>query len=306
MAKDSGKGEGQGTAKGKGKDKGRPKDRDGSRAAASGSAGAAAGATGASRLSRKAYEEALEPLEVELNRLARWLQHTGHRMVVVFEGRDTAGKGGAINAIADALNPRQCHVVALSKPSELERSQWYFQRYVPHLPAAGQIVLFDRSWYNRAGVERIMGWCTDDDYRLFLAQAPAFERMLVDDGIVLLKYWLTVDQVEQEQRLAERLEDPVKRWKLSPIDLQARERYRAYGEARDAMLEATDTRHAPWTLVDFNDQRLGRLTLIRHLLDRVPDVDVPPEAIVFPPLPEPPLREVFRGRRKPIRPFPLG
>jgi polyphosphate kinase 2 len=257
---------------------------------------------GVDRLSRKDYEARLEPLEVELNRLARWVQATGQRLLVVFEGRDTAGKGGAISAIAEVLNPRQCHVVALPKPTETERTQWYFQRYVPHLPAAGQIALFDRSWYNRAGVERVMGWCTDEAYRRFLAQAPAFEKLLVDDGILLFKYWLTVDQAQQEARFRERLEDPLKRWKLSPIDLKSREKYAEYTDARDAMLAATHTKHAPWTLVDFNDQRRGRLTLIRNLLDRISDTDVPPEVITFPPLSGEPLVERFRERPKPIRP----
>ena len=251
-------------------------------------------------LPRKDYEARLEPLEVELNRLARWIQQTGQRLLVIFEGRDTAGKGGAISAIADTLNPRQCHVVALSKPTEVERTQWYFQRYVPHLPAAGQIALFDRSWYNRAGVERVMGWCTEPEYRRVLKQAPVFEKLLVDDGVLVFKYWLTVDQAEQEVRFRERLDDPLKRWKLSPIDLKSREKYREYGEARDAMLEATHTKHAPWTLVDFNDQRAGRLALIRHLLDRIPDTEVPPESIEFPPLPGPPQRERFAGPLKPI------
>jgi polyphosphate kinase 2 len=254
----------------------------------------------ASAMPRAKYEAMLEPMAVELDRLARWLQHSGRRMLVIFEGRDTAGKGGAINAIADALNPRQCHVIALPKPSDAERTQWYFQRYVPHLPSGGQIALFDRSWYNRAGVERVMGWCTEAEHLRFLQQAPVFERMLVDDGILLFKYWLTVDQAQQESRFRERLEDPLKRWKLSPIDLKSRGKYADYGRARDAMLEATDTPHAPWTLVDFNDQRRGRLTLIRDLLDRVPDVDVPDAPIDFPPLPGEPLTETFRS----LRPIP--
>ena len=252
------------------------------------------------RLSRKDYEARLEPLQLELNELARWLQHTGRRLVVLFEGRDTAGKGGAISAISDCLSPRQCRVVALGKPGEREATQWYFQRYVPHLPAAGEIVLFDRSWYNRAGVERVMGFCTDAQARAFLKQAPRFERMLVDDGILIVKYWLTVDQVHQEERFAERLADPLKRWKLSPVDLEARTRYAEYGRARDAMLRATHTRHAPWTLVDFNDQRRGRLRLIQDLLDRVPDRRVPPELIEFPPLPHAPLREHFDGPLRPL------
>ncbi len=252
------------------------------------------------KLRRKEYMAQLEPLQVELNHLARWLRQVGRRMVVVFEGRDTAGKGGVINAIAETLNPRQCHVVALPKPNDRERTQWYFQRYVAHLPAAGEITLFDRSWYNRAGVERVMGWCSDDEYRQFLQQAPLFEKMLVDDGILLLKYWLSVDQAQQEQRFAERAVDPLKRWKLSPIDLVARQKYREYGEARDAMLRATHSVHAPWTLVDFNDQKRGRLALIRHLLEHVPDCRLPAEPLQLPPLPYAPLRERFEAGLEPV------
>jgi len=261
----------------------------------------AAGGRGADKgLAKSAYLEQLAALELELNDLARWLQHTGRRLVVVIEGRDTAGKGGVISAIADTLNPRQCHVVALPKPSERETTQWYFQRYAAHLPAAGEIVLFDRSWYNRAGVERVMGFCTEDQTAAFLKQAPVFEKLLVDDGILLLKYWLTVDQAQQEERFAERAADPLKRWKLSPIDVKAREKYADYGRARDAMLKATHTKHAPWTLVDFNDQRRGRLTLIRHLLDQIPDHEVPAAKIEFPHLDHAPLKERFSGPLKPI------
>lgn len=256
-----------------------------------------------SALSRSDYEAALEPMLLELNRVARWVQHEGRRVVILFEGRDTAGKGGVINAITSTLNPRQVHVVALSKPSEAERSQWYFQRYIAHLPAAGQIALFDRSWYNRAGVEKVMGFCTEDEHQRFLKQAPAFEKMLVDDGIVLLKYFLCVDQAQQEARFRERMDDPLKRWKLSPIDLQSREHYKAYGRARDEMLRATHTRFAPWTLVDFNDQRRGRLTLIRHLLARVPDMEVADTPIEFPALSRDPLKENFKGPIKPITPY---
>lgn len=265
--------------------------------------GAAAGGNGNGNggLGRREYEARLESMQLELDRLARWLRHRGCRMVVLFEGRDAAGKGGVIRAIEERLNPRQCRVVALPKPGEAEATQWYFQRYVEHLPAAGELVLFDRSWYNRAGVERVMGYCTDEQYRLFLKQAPVFEKLLVDDGILLFKYWLTVDQAQQEARLRERFDDPLKRWKLSPVDLQARAKYREYGKARDVMLEATHTKHAPWTLVDFNDQRRGRLTLIRHLLDRVPDVEVPPEPIEFTPLDGPPQKERFKGPLKPLR-----
>ena len=221
------------------------------------------------------YKDLLAPLQLEVTRMAEWLHDTGQRLVVLFEGRDTAGKGGAIKAVAEHLNPRQCRTVALPKPTERESTQWYFQRYATHLPAAGEMALFDRSWYNRAGVERVMGYCTQAQYAAFLDQAPQFERMLVDDGILLFKYWLCVDQAEQEKRFAERLEDPLKGWKLSPVDLEARRRYADYTRAREEMLAATHTKHAPWTLVDFNDQRRGRLTLIRDLLDRLPDVDVP-------------------------------
>ena len=190
--------------------------------------------------------------------------------------------------------------MALAKPSDRERTQWYFQRYVPHLPAAGEITLFDRSWYNRAGVEKVMGFCTPAETEAFLAQAPRFERQLVDDGILLFKYWLTVDQAEQEERFAERLEDPMKRWKLTPIDLKAREKYDEYGRARDAMLAATHKKYAPWTLVDFNDQRRGRLRLIRHLLDAIPEHAVPEVRIEFAPLGHEPLKERFKGSLKPI------
>ncbi len=253
------------------------------------------------KLGKDDYYERLAPLQLELNDLARWLQFTGKRLMVVIEGRDTAGKGGVIAAIADTLNPRQCRTVALAKPSEREQTQWYFQRYVPHLPAAGEMVLFDRSWYNRAGVERVMGFCTEDQTKAFLKQAPAFEKMLVDDGILLFKYWLTVDQAQQEERFAERLADPLKRWKLSPIDLKAREKYAEYGQARDVMLEATHSKAAPWTLVDFNDQRVGRLTMIRHLLDSIPDRKVTETLVEFPPLGHDPLREKFGGPIKPVK-----
>jgi polyphosphate kinase len=252
-------------------------------------------------LSKKDYLDRLEPLQVELNTMARWLAHTGARVVVVVEGRDTAGKGGVISAISDTLNPRQCHVVALPKPSERETTQWYFQRYVQHLPAAGEITIFDRSWYNRAGVEAVMGFCTPAQTDAFLKAAPVFERMLVDDGVLLFKYWLTVDQAKQEERFAERLADPLKRWKLSPIDLKSREKYEAYGRARDRMLEATHSKKTPWTLVDFNDQKRGRLMLIRHLLDALPDSKVPEVRVTFPPLKGPLSQEVFRGPVKPLR-----
>jgi polyphosphate kinase 2 len=254
------------------------------------------------KLKKKEYEKALEPLQVELAGMARWLQHTGKRVLVLLEGRDTAGKGGVIGAVSDHLNPRQCHTVALPKPSERESTQWYFQRYVPQLPCGGEIVLFDRSWYNRAGVEKVMGFATNAQVEAFLKQTPVFEKMLVDDGILLFKYWLCCDQEKQEERFAERLDDPLKRWKLSPIDLKAREKYRDYTDAREAMLEATHTKHAPWTLVDFNDQKHGRLTLIRDLLDRLPDTRLPPRDIDYPPLEEAPQRERY-AVLKPIAPY---
>ena len=252
-------------------------------------------------MKRKKYNAALEPLQEELNNLARWLQHTGRRMVVVFEGRDTSGKGGVIHAITEHLNPRQVKVVALSKPSDAERTQWYFQRYVEHMPSAGEMVLFDRSWYNRAGVEKVMGFCTKNEYEAFLEATPVFERLLVDSGILLFKYWCSVDQDLQEERFAERASDDLKRWKLSPIDLKAREYYEEYGRARDDMFKATHTKHAPWVVVDFNDQKRGRLNLIRHLLDQVRDKKVPVEKLVLPPLKNKPLKEKFRGPVSPIQ-----
>jgi polyphosphate kinase len=253
------------------------------------------------KLKKAEYQKHLEALQLELNDLAHWLKHEGKRMVVLFEGRDAAGKGGVIHAIAERLNPRQVHVVALGKPSEQERSQWYFQRYAAHLPSAGELVLFDRSWYNRAGVEKVMGYCTEDEYRLFLKQAPSFERMLMDAGILLRKYWLAVDQRYQEERFEERARDPLKRWKLSPVDLEARKRYAEYGAARDAMIEATSTKHAPWFVVSFNDQRRGRLNLIRHLLDSAPDRRLIDDPLELPPLKGKPKVERFKKRIRLVR-----
>ena len=266
----------------------------------SGKEGKSSKSAKSSRLSKSEYLEQLGPLQVQLNEVARWLQHTGKRLLVVIEGRDTAGKGGVINAISETLNPRQCQVVALPKPNDREKTQWYFQRYVSHLPAAGEVALFDRSWYNRAGVERVMGFCTEEQAKAFLKATPAFEKMLVDDGLLLFKYWLTVDQARQEERFAERREDPLKRWKLSPIDLKAREKYADYTAAREAMLRATHTPQAPWVLVDFNDQRRGRLALVKHLLKTIPEIRVPETVVQFPPLPSEPLKERFKGPLKPI------
>jgi polyphosphate kinase 2 len=254
------------------------------------------------RLKRKKYEDLLEPMQAELVAMGRWVAATGQRLLVLFEGRDTGGKGGAIQAVADKLNPRQCRTVALPRPSEEETGQWYFQRYVEHLPARGQIALFDRSWYNRAGVEKVMGFATEDQVAAFLEAVPHFEKMLINDGILLFKYWLSCDQEQQEERFAERVADPLKRWKLSPIDQAARAKYAAYTKAREAMLRATHSRHAPWTLVDFNDQRRGRLTLVRDLLDRMPDTKAGEDKVDWPPLGHPPLKERF-GVLKPIPPF---
>ncbi|HEU4704123.1 MAG TPA: polyphosphate kinase 2 [Sphingomicrobium sp.] len=253
-------------------------------------------------LSQEDYERLVKPLTKELSAMARWVAETGQRIVVLFEGRDTAGKGGSIDMIARVLNPRQCHVVALASPNERERGQWYFQRYTPHLPPRGEIALFDRSWYNRAGVEPVMGYCSKDETDAFLRAVPEFERHLVDDGILLFKYWLCCDQDKQEHRFENRLRNPLKRWKLSPIDIEARGKYEAYTEARETMLAATHTDFAPWTLVDFNDQALGRLTLLRDLLNRIPDTELPLNDIPWPPLPGPPGKERF-GVLKPIANF---
>ena len=255
-------------------------------------------------LKGKDYRKLLEPMTEELVGMARGARTTGARSVVLFEGRDTAGKGGAIRAVRDKLNPRQCRTVALGKPTDDERGQWYFQRYIKHLPTSGEIVLFDRSWYNRAGVEKVMGFADDEQVARFLDQVPVFEKLLTADGILLFKYWLTTDQDNQEARLRERLEDPLRSWKLSPIDLAAREQYDAYTQARETMLEATHTDYAPWTLVDFNDQKRGRLTLIRDLLDRLPDTHVEPPAIDFPELGREPKEESYSSL-KPIQDYPV-
>ena len=255
-------------------------------------------------LKKDEYEDAMEPMQAELVGMARWARTTGQRIVVIFEGRDTAGKGGAIKAVREQLNPRQCRVVALSKPTEAELTQWYFQRYVAHLPSAGEIVLFDRSWYNRAGVEKVMGYADEEQVEDFLRQVPTFERMLVDDGILLFKYWLGTDQAQQEERLRERLEDPLKRWKLSPVDLAARDKYDAYTQAREEMLAATHSEWAPWTLVDFNDQKRGRLTLVRDLLDRLPDTKVEAPAIEFPDLGHEPAVETY-SQIQPLPGYPV-
>ncbi len=222
------------------------------------------------RLSEKQYEKELLRMQTELVYMQEWLVGEGRRLVVVFEGRDTAGKDGVIKRIVAFLNPRGCRVVAVPTPGERERTQWYFQRYVEHLPAAGEIVLFDRSWYNRAGVERVMGFCSDAEYEEFLRFCPEFEQALINDGIMLVKYWLSVSDSEQERRFEKRLTDPRKRWKFSPIDLQARARWVDYAEAKDRMFERTDTEASPWHVVEADDKRTARLNLIGHLLSIVP------------------------------------
>ena len=242
-------------------------------------------------IKREQYEDALEELQSELLKLQHWIIANNQRVAVVFEGRDAAGKGGVIKAIAAQLNDRHVRIVALSKPDERERTQWYFQRYARHLPVAGELVLFDRSWYNRAGVEPVMGFCTPAQHKQFLKDCPKFERLITQDGLILLKYWLSVDQEEQEERFAERAEDPAKRWKLSPIDIKAREQYAAYGKARDTMLRATHTNYAPWFVVNFNDQKRGRLNLINHLLKKLPKRQPPGRALPMPKLRGKPLKE---------------
>ena len=260
--------------------------------------------SGDSKLNRPEYEKLLKPLGRELVALSRWVGETKQRIVILFEGRDTAGKGGSIDMFARVLNPRQCRVVALPTPTLREQTEWYFQRYTKHLPAAGEIVLFDRSWYNRAGVEKVMGYANDDQVKAFLKAAPEFERHLVDDGILLFKYWLCCDQSVQELRFANRLDNPMKRWKLSPIDSKARLHYDDYTDARDEMLRATHTDFAPWTLIEFNDQQVGRLTLLRNFLDRIPDTHLPLAEIDWPPLEHEALKERYEAL-KPIAPFKL-
>jgi polyphosphate kinase len=242
-------------------------------------------------INRKEYEEALEGLNTELINLQDWIIANNQRVAVIFEGRDAAGKGGVIKAIEGPLNDRYVRTVALSKPDERERSQWYFERYASHLPSAGELVLFDRSWYNRAGVEPIMGFCTPAQHKKFLLDCPVFEHLITNDGLILLKYWLSVDQEEQEERFSERAKDPTKRWKLSPIDIKAREQYAAYGKGRDIMLRATHTDYAPWYVVNFNDQKRGRLNLIDHLLKQLPKREPLAPALPLPKLSGKPLKE---------------
>jgi len=233
-------------------------------------------------LSRSEYEDELVTLQAELVKLQAWVQHTGQRVVVIFEGRDTAGKGGTIKRITETLNPRYCKVVALGVPNDRERSQWYFQRYIHQLPAAGEIILFDRSWYNRAGVEKVMGFCTQAEYEEFMYTCPQIERALVRSGLVLVKYWLSISDEEQERRFLARMVDPMKQWKLSPMDLQARAHWVDYAEAKDEMLTHTDIPEAPWFVVDAEDKKSARLNLIAHLLTQVPYEELPREEFVLP------------------------
>jgi len=235
-----------------------------------------------SKLAKKAYEAELRRLDVELVKWQEWVKDQGLKVVALFEGRDAAGKGGAIKRIMEPLNPRSARVVALPAPTEREKTQWYFQRYVTHLPAAGEIVLLDRSWYNRAGVERVMGFCTEDEYQEFLRSCPEFERMLVRSGIILLKYWFSVSDAEQERRFQDRLDDPTKRWKLSPMDVESRSRWIDYSKAKDEMFAHTDIKQAPWWVVRSDNKKRARLNVISHLLSIIPYEDLTPEPIVLP------------------------
>ena len=228
------------------------------------------------------YEEELKRLQLELVKVQEWVKARKMKICVIFEGRDTAGKGGTIKRITEPLNPRICRVVALGTPTDRERSQWYFQRYVTHLPAAGEMVLFDRSWYNRAGVERVMGFCTDAEYHEYLRTAPLFEEMLTNSGILLIKYWFSVSAEDQEKRFQDRMSDPMKRWKLSPMDIETRMRWNEYSRAKDAMFEATDTEHSPWWVVNSVDQKKARLNCISHLLSQIPYEDLQPPEVPLP------------------------
>lgn len=234
------------------------------------------------KLNKKLYENELYRLQTELGQLQEWVRSTGQRVVIVFEGRDAAGKGGTIKRITQYLNPRVARIIALPSPTERQRGQWYFQRYIEHLPAAGEIVLFDRSWYNRAGVERVMGFCTDDEYRRFLHQAPIFERMLVEDGMIVRKYWFSVSHDEQERRFRSRLHDPLRQWKLSPMDVESIKRWEEYSRAKDEMYVHTDIPEAPWFVVEADDKRRARINTIAHLLSTVPYGEVEPAQIKLP------------------------
>ncbi len=233
------------------------------------------------KISNSRYEAELSRLQIELVKMQEWIKHKGLRVVVIFEGRDAAGKGGTIKRITEPLNPRICRVVALPAPTDRERGQWYFQRYVAHLPTRGEMVILDRSWYNRCGVERVMGFCTDEEYQEFLRSAPEFERMLVRSGIQIIKYWFSVSDVEQERRFQKRLKTPTKRWKLSPMDLESRKRWVDYSRAKDDMFNHTDIKQAPWFVVNSDIKKHARLNCISHLLQQIPYEDLTPEPIVL-------------------------
>ncbi|MCZ6733776.1 MAG: polyphosphate kinase 2 [Gammaproteobacteria bacterium] len=245
------------------------------------------------KIKNKDYEKELAKLQIELVKLQEWIKHDGLRVVVIFEGRDAAGKGGVIKRISQSLSPRICRVVALPAPTEREKTQWYFQRYVAHLPAAGEMVLLDRSWYNRANVERVMGFCTDDEYQEFMRSCPEFERMLVRSGIQVIKYWFSVSDEEQERRFQNRIKDPTRRWKLSPMDLQSRKRWVEYSKAKDSMFAHTDIKQAPWYVVNADVKKHARLNCIKHLLSMIPYQDLTPPAIELPP------RQEARGYVRP-------
>ena len=234
------------------------------------------------RVPKSDYEAELARLQVELVTMQRWVVASGARVLVIFEGRDAAGKGGAIKRMAQYLNPRAARVVALPQPTEREKGQWYFQRYIEHLPAAGEIVLMDRSWYNRAGVERVLGYCTDEQYERFLMQVPIVEQLLMDDGIILIKYWFSVSDKEQQKRFKSRLNDPMRRWKLSETDLKSITRWEDYSRAKDAMFEATDSEHAPWWTIDSEDKRTARLNVMTHLISQITYENTEPEPVKIP------------------------
>ncbi len=235
------------------------------------------------KISNKVYNKELARLQIELVKLQEWIKHEGLKVVALFEGRDAAGKGGTIKRITESLNPRTCRVVALGTPTEREKTQWYFQRYVPNLPAAGEMVLFDRSWYNRAGVERVMGFCTDEEYAEFMRSCPEFERMLVRSGILLIKYWFSVSDEEQERRFQGRITDPTKRWKLSPMDLESRRLWLEYSRAKDDMFRHCDIKQAPWYVVEADVKKRARLNCIRHFLSLIPYEDLTPPPVELPP-----------------------
>jgi polyphosphate kinase 2 len=233
------------------------------------------------KIKEKFYLEELDRLQIELVKLQEWIKYKDLKVVVIFEGRDAAGKGGVIKRISQILNPRVCKIVALATPSDREKSQWYFQRYIPHLPAAGEMILFDRSWYNRAGVEKVMGFCTEEEHQEFMRTCPEFERILIRSGIILIKYWFSVSDEEQEDRFQSRIDDPTKRWKLSPMDIESRDKWLEYSKAKDEMFKYTDTKKSPWYVVPADNKKRARLNCISHLLSMIPYSDVKHEKIVL-------------------------